>query len=133
MSAFLFLMAHGFIACYSTIVDYRFSNNIGQIFYDYSGNNNHAVNGESHLDKLSDISYSDRGIYFSNDKQVVRLPPNTLVTTGITLTSPFSIVLWFYIFETSNNIISIYRRHLTTDLGKRFLIARDTDHNLKYF
>ena len=113
-------------------IDYRFSNNIGQIFYDYSGNNLHAVNGDSHLNQTNDVAYSDRGIYFSKDIQIVTLPPNTLITTGFTLTSPFSIILWFYAFEKQNQI-ALYRRHISSDFSKRFSVYQHAEFKLKYY
>ena len=118
------------IAAY-TVIDYRFTNNIGQIFYDYSGNGFHATNGDSHLNQTNDVGYSDRGIYFSTDNQLVTLPPNTLIASGFTLTSPFSIILWFYAFETASNQIALYRRHISTNFNQRFTVFRQTDFTLK--
>ena len=101
MPTFLVFFALNFKVIYCSIIDYRFYNNIGQVFYDYSGNNLHAINGDSHLTQTNDVTYSDRGLYFSNDRQLVSLPPNTLITTGYTLTPPYSIILWFNALETA--------------------------------
>ena len=132
MLTFLFTLISNIKVYYCAIVDYRFYNNIGQVFYDYSGNNYHAVNGETHLNQVNDVAYSDRGIYFSNNYQIVNLPPNTLITTGYTLQSPFSVILWFYSMETSSKEIGLYRRYLTTGNRERFVVLRYNDFSLKY-
>ena len=45
----------------SLLLDYRFGIDIGDIFYDYSGNNNHAINQQK--GNLQKFLKTDRGIY----------------------------------------------------------------------
>ena len=45
----------------SLLLDYRFGIDIGDIFYDYSGNSNHAINNPR--TKFEKFVKTDRGIY----------------------------------------------------------------------
>lgn len=79
----------------SKIVEYKFENNFGQIFYDFSGNNRYAVNGESSSTTIYDTKPTDRGAFFSKDSENrIKLPPNDIETSNFYLPSTFSIVMW---------------------------------------
>ncbi|OMJ83265.1 hypothetical protein SteCoe_15853 [Stentor coeruleus] len=77
------------------ILEYKFGTNFGQIFYDYSGNNWHAVNGDNSSTSYNDTKPTDRGAFFVKDQQNrITLPPNDYVTSYFNLGSNFSIVMW---------------------------------------
>lgn len=99
----------------SIIVEYRFSENFGQVFHDYSGNSYHAINGESYSSTAKDTTPTDRGAYFdTSGYNIITLPPNDKFSTQLHLPSTFTIMLWinaldpfnFYVFyrkESSGN------------------------------
>lgn len=77
------------------LVEYRFGVNFGQVFVDYSGNNYHSVNGNSHSTTSKDTTPTDRGSFFYNDINAITIPKNTLVTTDLTISNTFTILCWF--------------------------------------
>ena len=94
------------------IVQYNFGVNFGQVFNDFSLNNNYAVNGLSSKTIVGDTIPTDRGAYFQiDDNNIITLPPNDMPTTGIILQSIFSLTIWInsinsydsYIFNRVSN------------------------------
>ena len=59
------------------IARYEFANEYGIAFYDYSGNEEHAVNGIALANTSQDAGVSDRGVYFVSN-EVITLPANEL-------------------------------------------------------
>ncbi|OMJ81592.1 hypothetical protein SteCoe_17901 [Stentor coeruleus] len=91
------------------IIEYKFGTNFGQIFYDYSGNNRHAVNGNSSLTLDYDTKPTDRGAFFAKDiENRIKLPPNDVATSNFYLGSKFSVVLWIMTGNSCN--ITIFCR-----------------------
>ena len=72
------------ILAQSSLVDYKFWNDICQIFQDYSGNNQHSINGGSISTNSLDTICTDRGSYFTS-QAYISLPPNSLVESSINL------------------------------------------------
>lgn len=116
------------------ILEYNFGKNFGQVFYDYSGNNNHAVNGESSLTVDQDTKPTDRGAFFARDTEnCIKLPPNDLVTNGFFISPTFSIIIWamvgnsydYNIFyrhsETFDYVIKIKRSYNLSQIMIRFI------------
>ena len=63
----------------SSIVNYKFGSNFGQIVYDYSNSGNHATNGYYMTSDMHDTLSTDRGAYFLDQNRLIRLPPNEKV------------------------------------------------------
>ena len=82
----------------SKIVEYRPSINFGQVFYDFSGNKNHGVNGVDSTSTTSDVFSTDRGAYFGG-ASVITMPPNDQVPTAIYLSPVYSVVIWVNLFS----------------------------------
>ena len=100
------------------VVEYKYYKNSGQLFYDYSGNGRHAINGIGTSITVEDVVPTDRGIYYASTKNQLTLPQ-------FTLTSPFSIMMWILIASNCGSVpyyINFFRRfvHNTT---KRFNLA----------
>ena len=93
----------------SNIVNYKFGSNFGQIFYDYSGSGNHGVNGDIILTDPYDTIPTDRGAYFPEYSNHIKLPPNSRVANSVSLGSQFSIIMWFNCRETNNDYYIFYR------------------------
>ena len=105
----------------SKLVEYKFGSNFGQIFYDYSESGNHGQNGASTSTTVSDTLPTDRGAYFQTSTQsYIMLPPNDFVSTGISIGSTFSLIMWiksldntdYYLsmrYLNANNFVSIIR------------------------
>lgn len=79
------------------VLEYRFSINFGEVFHDYSKNNNHAVNGESSLTKVSNSWPTDRGAYFDGTKTYILAPPNNKQSNPLTFSSTTSVVFWAFV------------------------------------
>ena len=105
------------------IAEYRFGMNFGQLYLDYSGKDNNAVNGDSYSSMTNDAWPTDRGAYFEDYSRIC-LPANDKVTTGMTLSSTFSILGWFMpdnydgIFFERKSTSSSYFYVETFDSGK---------------
>ena len=91
---FLILFYHSTLG--NKILEYRPSVNFGQIFYDYSGNSQTAVNGDSSSTTNDDTFPTDRGAYFFGTSGVITMPPNDLITAPIYLPSAFTVLMWVY-------------------------------------
>ena len=78
----------------SKIVEYKFYKNYGQVFYDYSGNFNHAVNGQDINTTSLDVTSCDRGIFFNDNTQKITLPPNNVSLSSIKFSKTFTILFW---------------------------------------
>ncbi|OMJ77240.1 hypothetical protein SteCoe_23238 [Stentor coeruleus] len=84
------------VLAYSSILEYRFGENFGQVFYDYSENLRHGVNGESVFNTSKDTIPTDRGAYFPIGDYRVKLPPNTQ-SQNFLFPSSFTIALWTFV------------------------------------
>ena len=108
------------------ILDYRFNQNFGQVFYDYSGLGNHGQNGESHLNTLGDTLPTDRGAYFSSSfSDYIMAPPNSFVSSSFNLGSTFSILFWCMSFDSANYMLT-YR---SSDIGFLLNVERKKANN----
>jgi hypothetical protein len=80
----------------SIMFQYKPGVNYGQIFYDYSGNGRHAVNGYSSLTTDYDTTPTDRGAYFnSTGLNVITFPSNNKVAQ-FPLPSTFTAYMWLF-------------------------------------
>jgi hypothetical protein len=105
---FTFILALSTLS-FGKIVEYQLSKNYGQVFVDYSGNNNHGVNGDSHTTVSKDTMPSDRGAYYTNSQIAITTPYNTLVNTELTLTQPFTLLCWVNVKDKDGVIFDRYK------------------------
>ena len=79
----------------SQLVNYKFGLNFGQIFYDYSESGNYGQNGASTSVDTSDTIPTKTGAYFSTTNDCfIKLPPNSIKSSSISIGPTFSIVMW---------------------------------------
>lgn len=91
-------------------IDYQFSTYIGQIIYDQSGKENHAVNGETSSDNVYDTIPTDRGAYFSRiSYSRIKLPSNEAQNNNFKLQNPSVIVFWVLAIESTTDNALFYR------------------------
>ena len=96
------------------IVEYRFGYNYGQVFHDFSGNGNDAVNGVHSTDSSKDAIATDRGAYLTDGDFQITLPTNDKVSNALVLPSAFTIAAWVLsLGDKSGNFI--YRQKDPTD------------------
>jgi hypothetical protein len=95
----------------SIVAEYRFGSNFGQVFYDYSGNGHHAVNGLASTSTSQDTIATDRGAYFSSSGSQILLPPNDKVSSPFFLSTPFSITMW--VLPTCSNDCYLFTREVS--------------------
>lgn len=116
------------LTCQSAkVVEYRFGYNYGEIFRDFSNNGRHAVNGVSHTSTTEDTLATDRGAYFNQGQQTITLPPNTYVTSSITLTTPWTILVWVLAADFDGYIFT--RSKSTNSNNDFFYFRRKADNN----
>ena len=90
------------------IIQYNFGVNFGQVFNDFSLNNNYAVNGINSKTTVCDTIPTDRGAYFQiGDNSIITLPPNDILTKSIILENIFSITMWVNSLDGYDNYIFI--------------------------
>ena len=82
---------------YSKWAEYRFWENYGEIFFDTSLNGRHATNGATSSADDYDCIFSDRGLYFHNSQNYIRMPPNDINTQLEYLNDPINIIMWINI------------------------------------
>ncbi|OMJ77428.1 hypothetical protein SteCoe_22987 [Stentor coeruleus] len=112
----------------SVLVEYRFADNFGQVFHDYSGNNYHAVNGDSYLTTSKDTTPTDRGAYFDQvGADIITLPSNDKVSTQLNLPSTFTIMLWANSYDDWDYFI-LYRKN--SDGSNYFYLKRIDTNNI---
>lgn len=100
------------------IVDYHFHENFGQIFHDYSGSGNNAVNGRDIQSSDGDTTPTDRGAYFEeNGSNIITLPENDNALTQLILGNTFTIMMWI----------------LSLDKDNRYIFYRSDTSNANYF
>ena len=120
-----------YAALSSTVVEYRFGHNFGQIFHDYSNNERDGVNGESSTTNTKDVISTDRGVFFDNNSETyVKTPPNDIVATDFTLGSTFVVLIWILPYDDYGFYI-FYRK--TSDDSEYFAIERSSDHDALSF
>ena len=79
----------------STLINYKFGKNFGQVFFDYSESDNHGQNGETIGSDIYDTIATDRGAYFlSTSNTYIKLPPNEKNSNAIKLGNLFSMIIW---------------------------------------
>ena len=109
------------------LLSHRFSENFGEVFYDYSEHQRSSVNGESKLTSKRNVISTDRGVYFPLTDSTITLPPNE-VSNSFPLPSTFSVVFWalvedytfyFLTFRSSAEVISIRRLAINQNLSIR--------------
>lgn len=85
---------------------YYFSENFGQVFHDYSSNDNSAVNGNSSYTIYHDTIPLDRGAYFSNadssQSSIISLPKNEIVPKAFSSYSGLYVALWVLFSDESD-------------------------------
>ncbi|OMJ66550.1 hypothetical protein SteCoe_36570 [Stentor coeruleus] len=110
MAGFIVIIQTLVIARTEKIVEYRFSDNFGQVFHDYSGYNFNAVNGDNSLTSDGDTIPTDRGAYFRTDMNcLITLPPNDKIEAGLSLSNTFTITIWALSHDNEDNYI-FYRK-----------------------
>ena len=115
----------------STVVEYRFGHNFGQIYHDYSDNGRDGVNGQSSSTTTKDAKNTDRGAFFGDNRDsLVTVPPNDIVTSGFSLGSTFVVLLWILPFDDYSFYI-FYRKN--SDNSEYFAIQRNSDNDCFYF
>ena len=115
----------------TSLIDYQFNQNFGQIFTDYSSNSNYGVNGALSTSASKDTIPTDRGAYFPDCESYITLPKNDVATSNFYFGSTFTMYLWilpldscsYYIFYRScaacNNYFYLARNHSTGSLIAR--------------
>lgn len=93
------------------VLEYRFANNFGQLFDDFSGNSQFGLNGQSNLTEKSDALCTDRGVFFDKINKI-QLPPNPYQPTSFTLPPTFSIFTWQNTKKTSTG--NLFSRKLSS-------------------
>lgn len=106
-----------FKSIHSSLVDYDFTNAVGQVVLDTSGNENHAVLGPTLLEEASDPVLTDRGAYFTS-ATYIQLPPNSLRPLNSVALTNFYGVMFVYIISsgaiftvTSSSTIKLKVQH----------------------
>ena len=94
------------------LVEYRLWKNYGQIIYDYSLNNMHALNGIEYTPDKFDCKYSDRGFYFDHNKTHIKMPENNYSTKSGNLKLPYTVIIWLNIFKETGRI---FYRHMASN------------------
>ncbi|OMJ81599.1 hypothetical protein SteCoe_17909 [Stentor coeruleus] len=117
------------------ILEYKFGTNFGQIFYDYSGKDMHAINGDYLNPDDYDTKPTDRGAFFSPDSEnLITLPPNDIAPTNFILPSSFSIVFWILVGDSHDH--SIFNRIMLDNTSyiniKRQALEKKIWINLQY-
>ena len=105
---------------------YHFGYNFGQVFKDLSGSTSYAINGDTTSSEVSDTKPTDRGAYFSGTTYI-KCPPNSETTSTISLSSPFTFVVWT-ISDTSEGVVWIHEK----DANNYFVIYRDAGKKVAY-
>lgn len=75
--------------------EFRFWQNYGQVLFDRSLNNRHAVNGKFQYIDDKDCVYTDRGFYLPDEMSLIRLPKNDYSTKIEQISTPYQVVFWF--------------------------------------
>lgn len=103
---------------------YYFSENFGQIFHDYTQNQNPAVNGDSNLTTSHDTIPLDRGAYFSDHNSslssYISFPQNEIVSKGFSTYSGLYVSFWVLFIESPSQ----------PNQGSSILNRFDTNTNL---
>ena len=81
----------------SKYAEFKFWENYGQILFDRSLNNRHAVNGLLQTKDDKDCLYTDRGFYLPDQSSYIRLPMNDYITKFDHISTPYQVVFWFAI------------------------------------
>ena len=107
------------IVCSVRLVEYRFWNNFGEVFYDYTSNGYVAVNGINSWDNSKNTLATDRGAYFQVGDSRITLPPNDQ-SSSILMPSVFSFIFWgnfqdysYYILYRASSTILLYIKKYT--------------------
>jgi hypothetical protein len=109
----------------SDLVRYKFNQNFGEVFYDYSGNYLFSVNGKNSVDSLRNTIGTDRGAYFSVGNSIITMPPND-VSASFEYPAVFSVVFWvlvedftFYCFycKSKTGLLYLRRYSIGSKLG----------------
>jgi hypothetical protein len=91
MSLLCILVSFSFAA---KILEYKFYKSYGEIFYDFSGNGRHAVNGLNSTSDTFEMICTDRGVHSDGTTERITLPPNNIATQSFNLPSVFSLIFW---------------------------------------
>ena len=103
----------------SKIVEYRLNYIYGQVFYDFSGNGRHGVNGATLAVEASDFLGTDRGAHSTGNSEKILLPANAQNVSAFLLPSSFSVTAWFYPSEVGGCIFFRY-----IDKNNYFVVQR---------
>ena len=91
----------GILVCLSfasKVLEYRPNVSCVQSLTDYSGNGRTGVNGQSSTDPYYDALCTSKGAYFTGSETILS-PPNDLVSSSVTLSNLYSVILWVYPFS----------------------------------
>lgn len=125
MLAFLLVTS---LTCTGKLAEYRLSVNFGQKFADYSGNEYHGVNGDSHLTTTKDTIPTDRGAYFNGETMSITAPKNTFITKDLTLIQPFTILCWITCISGKG---VVFTRYLSGDIKQSSIEISRVDRDKK--
>lgn len=109
----------------SSLVNYKFWNDIGQIFQDWSGNGLHAVNGMTLDIERSDGICTDRGVYLDMASWV-SVPPNAILNETVDLYPSAFISL--YILPIENGRL-LYKKFSDLFFLERITIFLDSKYS----
>ena len=73
--------------------EYRMYADFGGVYYDYSGNSHHAINGSQVTDDSSDASQTDRGAFFDGTNKFIILH-NSVFASPTPLSSSWYLSVW---------------------------------------
>ena len=90
--------------------EYQFYKNFGPVFYDYSGRNYHAINGEFIGDESYATIPTDRGAYFTGSSYIQL---HNTVWPGPHFDTKWRIMIWF--FRSSGNGLFTRKNSVTGD------------------
>ena len=92
--------------------EYQLWKNYGQVFFDFSSNQRHAINGIEDFPESKDCISTDRGLYLQNTSSHFNIPKK--IVSGIVehIPIPYQVVFWFNM-ESSFGLLA-YRNTLTS-------------------
>ena len=75
--------------------EYHLWENYGQVFYDFSMNQRHALNGHTISADPSDCLCTDRGLYTHKTDSLFKMPLNSISKKLDHISTPYQVAIWF--------------------------------------
>ena len=115
----------------SSTLEYRFYNNFGQRFIDYSGNSFHGINGGLLCKDSLDSIMTDRGVMMTKNVHRVTVPVINPFKKLLFTSKEFSIAFWMKATKTSTNPTNVFGRYLGE---KKYLrIVTSDSYQVEYY